>query len=256
MTILEQIIAKKKEEVLHLKAEKSESNQVKRPAFYPRARAAQQLQIIAEIKRASPSKGDIQLLADPVTQAQAYAAAGVDAISVLTDSTFFKGSYTDLQQVAAAVNLPLLCKDFMIDEKQLIRAKNCGASIILLIVAALSVERLTALFAAANELGLEVLVETHNQAELAVAHQLGAQLIGVNNRDLKSFEVRLATSEQLVAFQQEQPVYISESGFQTGADSARVRAHYQGILVGESLMRASNIAAKVQDLRTGGKRGD
>ena len=132
------------------------------------------MHLIAEIKRASPSKGDINQGIDPVTQAQAYEAAGVSGISVLTDQQFFKGSLADLEAVSKAISVPILCKDFIIDKKQLIRAKNAGASIVLLIVAALEPARLVALYQEAEALGLEVLVETHNAAEFQHAQALGA----------------------------------------------------------------------------------
>ena len=155
---------------------------------------AEHLHVIAEMKRASPSKGLIAEGADPVAQAIAYTEAGAACISVLTDATFFKGSFDDLAAVAEAVPTPLLCKDFMIHKVQIDRAKNAGASVILLIVAALTTEELAELYAYAMESGLEVLVEVHDEEELERALKIDAKLIGVNNRDLRTFEVDLGSN--------------------------------------------------------------
>ena len=149
------------------------------------------LQIIAEVKKASPSMGDINLEVDILQQAKTYEANGAAMISVLTDQVYFKGHLDDLRAISNQVAIPTLNKDFIIDEKQIIRARNAGASVILLIVAALPEERLKELYDYATELGLEVLVETHNREELEIAHRIGARIIGVNNRNLTTFEVDL-----------------------------------------------------------------
>ena len=145
--------------------------------------------------------------------------------------------------------IPTLNKDFIIDEKQIIRARNAGASVILLIVAALPEERLKELYDYATELGLEVLVETHNREELEIAHRIGARIIGVNNRNLTTFEVDLQTSLDLAEYFQQGPVYISESAIFSGQDAQAVAPHFQGILVGTALMQAENVAEKIKELQ-------
>lgn len=240
MTFLEKILSVKAAEVKEMKREKIGPKR-ESYSFYDYLQAHQkQMQLIGEVKRASPSKGAIKLDVDPVSQALLYQDAGVAAISVLTDPEFFKGSIEDLREVAQKVTIPVLCKDFIIDEKQIIRANNAGATIILLIVAALEAKQLQTLFQFASSLGLEVLVEVHNQEELLIAQQLGASIIGVNNRNLHSFEVDIAVSEILAKqcmANEEQVCYISESGFKAPEDVKRVKETYQAVLVGEALMR-------------------
>ncbi|WP_373713095.1 indole-3-glycerol phosphate synthase TrpC [Streptococcus sp.] len=209
----------------------------------------EKLQIIAEVKKASPSMGDINLDVDILQQAKIYEANGVAMISVLTDQVYFKGHLDDLRDISNQVAIPTLNKDFIIDEKQIIRARNAGASVILLIVAALTEERLKELYDYATELGLEVLVETHNREELEIAHRIGARIIGVNNRNLTSFEVDLQTSLDLAEYFQQGPVYISESAIFSGQDAQAVAPHFQGILVGTALMQAENVAEKIKELQ-------
>src|ERR1017187_1025580 len=155
--------------------------------------------LIAEVKKASPSAGVICQDFDPVRIAKEYEAAGAACLSVLTDEKFFQGSLDDLRQIRAAVKLPLLRKDFIIDERQILEAIEWGADAILLIVAILSDEQLKRFHALATEAGLAALVEVHDEAELERAQKIGAELIGVNNRDLKTFKVDLATTERLAA---------------------------------------------------------
>ena len=207
------------------------------------------LQIIAEVKKASPSMGDINLDVDIVQQAQTYEANGAVMISVLTDEVFFKGHLDYLREISSQVQIPTLNKDFIIDEKQIIRARNAGATVILLIVAALSEERLKELYDYATELGLEVLVETHNLAELEVAHRLGAQIIGVNNRNLTTFEVDLQTSVDLSQYFKDDCLYISESAIFTEEDAKRVAPYFNGILVGTALMQAEDVAQRIKELQ-------
>ena len=207
------------------------------------------LQIIAEVKKASPSMGDINLNVDILQQAKTYEANGAAMISVLTDQVYFKGHLDDLRDISNQVAIPTLNKDFIIDEKQIIRARNAGASVILLIVAALPEERLKELYDYATELGLEVLVETHNREELEIAHRIGARIIGVNNRNLTTFEVDLQTSLDLAEYFQQGPVYISESAIFSGQDAQAVAPHFQGILVGTALMQAENVAEKIKELQ-------
>ena len=207
-----------------------------------------QLQIVAEVKKASPSMGDINLDVDIVKQAQMYEAAGAAMISVLTDQVFFKGNIDFLAEISGGVSIPTLAKDFIIDEKQIVRSRNAGATVILLIVAALPEKRLKELYDFAAGLGLEILVDTHNLSELEIAHRIGAQIIGVNNRNLVTFEVDINTSLELSTHFRDDKVYISESGIFTGQDSKLVAPYFNAILVGTALMQADNVADKVKEL--------
>ena len=199
---LEKILAEKQIEVAEMVMERpGKVREVK--GFIERLRENPEiLQVIGEVKRASPSLGAINMTVDVLEQATSYASAGVSAISVLTDPVFFKGSIDDLRLVAQNVDVPVLNKDFIIDKKQIARAVNSGATIVLLIVACLTEKDLQDLYDYAISLGLEVLVEVHNVEELAVAHRINAELIGVNNRNLKTFEVSLQNSLDLVALQE------------------------------------------------------
>ncbi|WP_422802798.1 indole-3-glycerol phosphate synthase TrpC [Streptococcus sp. FT1-106] len=207
------------------------------------------LQLIAEVKKASPSLGDINLDIDIVTQAKTYEANGAAMISVLTDELFFKGDIDYLRQISSQVSIPTLAKDFIIDEKQIVRSRNAGATVILLIVAALSEKRLKELYDFATGLGLEVLVETHNLPELEVAHRIGANIIGVNNRNLVTFETDINTSLELSTYFKGKPAYISESALFTAEDAALVAPYFNGILVGTALMTADNVAEKIKELQ-------
>ncbi|MBO1911672.1 indole-3-glycerol-phosphate synthase, partial [Microvirga sp. 3-52] len=186
MTILDKILQEKRLEVEALLLEEKVvvNRKRTRPSLFNRLYKAEQLQVIAEMKRASPSKGLIAEGADPVKQATIYSEVDVACISVLTDAPFFKGSFEDLEAVADAVSTPLLCKDFIIHKVQIDRANRAGASVILLIVSALKPKELCELYAYATGLGLEVLVEVHDIEELQQALSIDAKLIGVNNRDL------------------------------------------------------------------------
>ena len=199
------------------------------------------LQIISEVKKASPSMGDINLDVDIVAQAKTYEENGAAMISVLTDEVFFKGDISYLKEISSEVAIPTLAKDFIIDEKQIVRSRNAGATVILLIVAEL--------YDFATSLGLEVLVETHNLPELEVAHRIGAEIIGVNNRNLVTFETDINTSLELSTHFKDKPVYISESAIFTGQDAALVAPYFNGILVGTALMTADNVAEKVKELQ-------
>jgi indole-3-glycerol phosphate synthase len=208
-----------------------------------------QLQIIAEVKKASPSLGDINLEVDIVKQAQTYEQAGAAMISVLTDPVFFKGNIEYLREISSAVNIPTLNKDFIIDKKQINRAVNAGATVILLIVAALSEEKLKELYDYAVSVGLEVLVETHNKSELNIAHALGAPMIGVNNRNLKTFEVDLQNSLDLVQYFKNENIYISESGIFGKLEAEKVSKNFNAILVGQALMQTDNVEMTLQAMK-------
>lgn len=209
--------------------------------------------LIAEVKKASPSAGVICADFDPVRIAKQYEAAGASCLSVLTDKMFFQGSIEYLKPIRAAVKLPLLRKDFIIDERQILEAVNWGADAILLIVAILSDSQLKHFHELATEAGLAVLVEVHDEEELDRALAIDARVIGVNNRDLKTFTVDLATTEKLAqkifaTRSREDILLVAESGIHTRADVERLaRAGAGAILVGESLMRA-DIAAKAAEL--------
>jgi len=208
--------------------------------------------IIAEIKRASPSKGDILPGLDPVSVARDYALSGAAAISVLTDR-HFKGSLEDLRGVRAAVDLPVLRKDFIFDVYQLHQARAAGADCILLIAAMLKESDLQALYAAARELGVQALVEVHNQVELCAADRAGAEIIGINNRDLHTFVTDIAVTERLLQDYQAgysgAALMVSESGIDTPEDIRRLdRAGARAFLVGESLLRDGHPRPKLEAL--------
>jgi indole-3-glycerol phosphate synthase len=213
--------------------------------------------LIAEVKKASPSKGVICENFDPVRIAKEYEAAGASCLSVLTDEKFFQGSLDYLREIRAAVKLPLLRKDFIIDERQILEAIEWGADAILLIVAILDDARLKRFHDLACEAGLAVLVEVHDEAELDRAVGIGAVLIGVNNRDLKTFKVDLAATERLAAklmahASGKNSLLVAESGIETRADVMRlVKCGAGAILVGESLVRQGNITTKVRELLSG-----
>lgn len=208
--------------------------------------------LIAEVKKASPSAGVIRADFDPTRIAREYETAGATCLSVLTDQEFFQGSLEDLLAIRQAVALPLLRKDFIIDERQILEAIQWGADAILLIVAILTDTELMRFHSLAVQAGLAVLVEAHDAIELDRALAAGAELIGVNNRDLNTFKVDLGTTERLAARVASRALLVAESGINTRADVERLaRCGVRGILVGESLMRTANIRSKVRELMGG-----
>jgi indole-3-glycerol phosphate synthase len=205
--------------------------------------------LIAEVKKASPSAGIICKDFDPVRIAKEYEASGASCLSVLTDEQFFRGSLDYLRQIRTAVKLPLLRKDFIIDDRQILEAIEWGADAILLIVSILDDTRLQKFHSLAIEAGLAALVEVHDAAELERALKIGAELIGVNNRDLKTFKVDLATTEQLANKLDGKKILVAESGIHTRADVERLqKCGAKAILVGESLLRGGDIRAKIREL--------
>jgi len=262
VTILDEILAHKREEVARSKRAlpPDELAALARGAADPTRgfRAALQRsprpRIVAEIKRRSPSRGEIRADFDPVACAKAYADSGAAAISVLTDERYFGGHLDFLGLVRRSVSLPILCKDFVVDAYQIDEVRLRGADAVLLIAAAVAPERrvaeLARLRARASSLGLDALVEVHDRAELADALAAGADLLGVNNRDLRTFSVDLATTERLASGLPDGVVLVAESGIHSPEDIARLEAAgADAFLVGEALMRAADLGAALRQLR-------
>jgi indole-3-glycerol phosphate synthase len=205
--------------------------------------------VIAECKRRSPSRGVLRAEYDAVAIAKGYEEGGAAAISVLTEPTFFDGSLEHLIAVRAAVDVPLLRKDFMVSEYQLLEAKAAGADAILLIVAALRPVELKVLHDHARRLGLDVLVEVHDATELSIAIDAGARIIGVNNRNLRTLTVDVHASDELIARMPADVIAVSESGLRTAEDLTRLRSlGYRAFLVGERLMASVDPGAALRDL--------
>jgi indole-3-glycerol phosphate synthase len=210
------------------------------------------MNVIAECKRRSPSKGVLRADYDPVAIAKGYAAAGAAAISVLTEPTFFDGALDHLALVHAAVDIPVLRKDFIVSEYQILEARAAGASALLLIVAALTPDELRTLTSQAGSVGVDVLVEVHNADELAIAADAGATIIGVNNRNLRTLEVDVKASETLIARMPKDAVAVSESGLRTADDLIRLNGlGYQAFLVGERFMTTADPGAALRELLAG-----
>lgn len=224
------------------------SNEGEPHRFHAALSRGDRINIIAEIKRASPSKGVIKGEIDVAKVARAYAAGGAAAISVLTEPKHFDGAISDLVAAVRAVEIPVLRKDFIVDDYQIVEAAASGASAILLIVAALSPDELRNLHAIATELGLDVLVEIHDATEMQTAIEIGAAIIGVNNRDLHSLEVTLDTSRQLIEHRPDGVLMISESGISTRDEIGELkRLGFDGFLIGETLMRTGKPSDTLAD---------
>lgn len=258
MGVLDDILSHKRAEVAGLRAARPlsalESASRALPAALDfegalRPAAGERVRLIAEVKRASPSRGVLSAALDPAAQARAYAAAGAAALSVLTDERYFHGTLDDLAAVRAAVTLPVLRKEFIVDEYQLWESRAAGADAVLLIVAALGGGLLRELFQAAKGAGLGTLVEAHTAREVEEALAVGARVVGVNNRDLQTLETDLGASVALLPLIPPGHVAVSESGISTRRDVERVvAAGAQAVLVGEALVTAGDIATKVREL--------
>lgn len=257
-TILRKIIARKHEEVRERQsqvslAELRAAAQAADPARgFVQALAARieqrQPGVIAEIKKASPSKGVIRADFDPAALAASYQAGGATCLSVLTDVDFFQGDDLYLQQARAAATLPVIRKDFLVHEYQVVESRAMGADCVLLIVAALDPVQLRDLNQQAHEYGLDVLVEVHNRQELDLALQLPNRLIGINNRNLHNFEVTLQTTYDLLAAIPDDRLVVTESGILTADDVQQMYAHNVfGFLVGETFMRADDPGARLSE---------
>jgi indole-3-glycerol phosphate synthase len=258
-TILRQILARKSEEVAERRAKHSlhslESRIREQVATRPFGQALRQraaagdCAVIAEIKKASPSKGVIREDFHPAQIAASYQQGGAACLSVLTDVDFFQGGDSYLQQARAACDLPVLRKDFTVDPYQVVEARAIGADAVLLIVAALADAQMQELSRTASEVGVDVLVEVHDRAELERALELPTPLIGINNRDLHTFETRLETTLELLSHIPAERLVITESGIHTAADVALMReANVNAFLVGETFMRAADPGAKLREL--------
>jgi len=254
--ILDEILADKRDEVAARKRTTPVDALRGRPLYgeprrgFRRALAsATPPAVIAEIKRASPSKGVIRQAFDPPAHARSYAAAGATALSVLTEEKRFQGALAHLEAVRAAVALPLLRKDFLVDVYQVEEARAHGADAVLVIAAAGTASLRGELMAAARELGLDVLVEAHDHTELEWALAAGADLVGVNNRDLRTFHTTLETTERLAAILPAGTLLVAESGIHTRDDLARmVRAGAHAVLIGEAFMKAPDPGVALREL--------
>ena len=257
--VLAEICDRKREHVAARKAQVSTAQLLADAKAQPPARGfhnalaakvAHGIGLIAEVKKASPSQGVIRADFNPAELAQAYARAGATCVSVLTDTPYFQGEDAHFAAARAAISLPMIRKDFIIDPWQVVETRALGADCVLLIVAALSLKQAQEIEAAAYELGMDVLVETHDRAEVETALTgLRSKLIGINNRNLKTLQVDLATTEALATDIPEDCTIICESGVHTDKDIARIRAAgVHCFLIGESLMRQADVEHATREL--------
>ncbi len=256
MNILREIVANRRKEVEEAKRLRplsvvlAQAREVPAPRDFAWAlRRGDRVALIAEVKRASPSKGPIAPDLDPSALARTYASAGADAISVLTERKWFLGSWEDLHAARAAVSVPVLRKDFIVDPWQVWESRAEGADALLLIVRALEDALFRELLAASREAGLAALVEVHDEAETQRAVDAGAEIVGINNRNLDTFVTDLAVTERLVPLVPRGRTIVGESGISTRADVERLaRAGVHAILVGEELVKSPDASATIQRL--------
>jgi indole-3-glycerol phosphate synthase len=253
-TILDKIIADKKTEVARIKRQVPiwslrERARLRKPLDFAAALRWEGVKLIAEVKKASPSKGLLCPDFKPVEIAKTYARHGAAAISVLTESSYFQGSLDYLEEIRKAVNIPLLRKDFIFDDYQVYESAAYGADAILLITAMLEQKRLEELMTLCKELGLGYLVEVHNEDELQKALLSGAEIIGINNRDLNTFKVDINTTRRLRFLIPPENIVVSESGINTKDDIKTMKeCRVNAVLVGEALVTAKDIPAKMEEL--------
>ena len=229
----------------------SENKELKEYSFYNALKNKNRsLALIAEVKKASPSKGIIRQDFHPVSIAKQYEKAQADAISVLTDETYFKGHSTYLSNIKETVTLPILRKDFIIDRRQILDSKHIGADAILLIAAILDVEQLYEFYLEAEELGLDCLIECHTKEEVtSILHRFTPKIMGINNRDLHTFKTSLQQTEELHSLIPKEVVTISESGIRTFEDVSRLESlRVSGMLIGETFMRNENPKRAIEQL--------
>jgi indole-3-glycerol phosphate synthase len=260
MTILEEILAYKREEVAAAKRTTPLNRLQDMPGYVRQTRSlrsaltAKGPVVIAEVKKASPSKGVIRPDFDHLKIAESYVRNGAAALSVLTDEKFFQGSLRYLAEIRERTTVPLLRKDFIIEAYQVHEARAYGADAILLIAAALEPEQLSALHGEAERLGLDVLVEVHSAEELDALRGVGISIVGVNNRDLRTFETSLDVTVRLASRIPEGALLVSESGIRYGADVAMLMSHgVNAVLVGESLMKAADPGLALAELLEGAR---
>lgn len=254
--ILDDIAAKRKEQLrremdaVPFQAVKQAAEKAAPPLDFKKALKKGRLSVIAEVKKASPSKGLICPDFHPARIAQSYEAAGADAVSVLTEEAYFQGAAAVLCEVRTAVKIPVLRKDFIISPYQIYEARAIGADAILLIAALLDTETMKEYKKIADSLGLACLMEVHNEEELEKVLDASAEIVGINNRDLKTFRVNLGTTARLARLIPPECVLVSESGFQSRGDVEKAeQAGADAVLVGEALMRSGNVPATLRELR-------
>jgi len=253
--VLDEIIAKKKEEVeqrkkiLPLSHLKKRIAQRKPPLDFAFALKGKPMRLIAEVKQASPSRGILCPNFNPTELATTYAQGGANAISVLTEASYFKGSIDHLAAIREVVKLPLLRKDFIFDPYQVYESRAYGADALLLIVAILSQEQLEGLLSLSHSLGLKCLVEVHNETDVERALLSGAEIIGINNRDLNTFAVDINTTGQLCSLIPRQKIVVAESGIKSRNDIEKLKGWgVDAVLIGEALVTADNVLTRMKEL--------
>ena len=260
ITMLDEIVEKTKERLVESKSNKSleelkeevQKLEITQDFPFKKALSGDEISIIAEIKRASPSKGLIAEDFDYLTIAKEYEEAGASAISVLTEPYFFKGSNDYLKEISQCVGIPILRKDFVIDEYMIWEAKALGASAVLLIVSILSIVELKKFLDLAHDLGLSAIVETHDGDEIRTALNVGAEIIGANNRDLTDFTVNIENSINLRRCVSGDIIFISESGIKTPQDVRKLKENdVHAVLIGETLMKSDDKKSMISELKNG-----